>query len=200
MTNSANAVLNMNNLKAVFLSNEGAVTGFLAATADGSDLADGGRFADLIVAGFDAGSPQKNAVRQGWFVGSVTQDPYRIGYLAVELAVKAPTARKWRTWIPAPSGTPPRISTIPTSPCWYTTNPTVYTKPPRPEPGRLLSQWAIRFIRKSSEPRYAPIIPNPTAALPPRSQKADAPLTRQRSRGFQKGRPLAAGLGTALQG
>ena len=89
VTNSANAVLNMNNLKAVFLSNEGAVTGFLAATADGSDLADGGRFADLIVAGFDAGSPQKNAVRQGWFVGSVTQDPYRIGYLAVELAVKA---------------------------------------------------------------------------------------------------------------
>ena len=75
--------------QAVFLSNEGAVTGFLAATADGSDLADGGRFADLIVAGFDAGSPQKNAVRQGWFVGSVTQDPYRIGYLAVELAVKA---------------------------------------------------------------------------------------------------------------
>ena len=89
VTNSANAVLNMNNLKAVFLSNEGTVTGFLAATADGSDLADGGRFADLIVAGFDAGSPQKNAVRQGWFVGSVTQDPYRIGYLAVELAVKA---------------------------------------------------------------------------------------------------------------
>lgn len=89
VTNAANAVLNQNNLKAVFLSNEGAVTGFLAATADGSDLADGGRFGDLVVAGFDAGAPQKNAVRQGWFVGSVTQDPYRIGYLAVELAVKA---------------------------------------------------------------------------------------------------------------
>ena len=89
VTNAANAVLNQSNLKAVFLSNEGAVTGFLAATADGSDLADGGRFGDLIVAGFDAGAPQKNAVRQGWFVGSVTQDPYRIGYLAVELAVKA---------------------------------------------------------------------------------------------------------------
>ena len=89
VTNAANAVLNQKNLKAVFLSNEGAVTGFLAATADGSDLADGGRFGDLIVAGFDASAPQKNAVRQGWFVGSVTQDPYRIGYLAVELAVKA---------------------------------------------------------------------------------------------------------------
>ncbi len=89
VTNSANAVLNMANLYAIFCSNEGTVTGLLAATADGSELADGGRYADIIVAGFDAGAPQKNAVRQGWFVGSVTQDPYRIGYLAVELAYKA---------------------------------------------------------------------------------------------------------------
>ena len=89
VTNSSNALLNLENLKAVFLSNEGAVNGFLAATADGSDLADGARYGDLIVAGFDAGAPQKNAVREGWFVGSVTQDPYRIGYLAVELAYKA---------------------------------------------------------------------------------------------------------------
>lgn len=89
VTNAANAVLNIENLKSVFLSNEGAVNGFLAATNAGADLADGARFADLVVAGFDAGSPQKNAVRQGWFAGSVTQDPYRIGYLAVELAYKA---------------------------------------------------------------------------------------------------------------
>ncbi len=106
LTNAANAVLNLENLKVVFCSNEGAVSGFLAATADGSDLADGARFGDLIVAGFDAGTPQKNAVRQGWFVGAVTQDPYRIGYLAVELAVKAArgeevadvdTGAKWYT-------------------------------------------------------------------------------------------------------
>lgn len=89
MTNAANAVLNLDNLAAVFISNEGAVAGMLAATADGSEFAEGGRFAGVLVAGFDAGAPQKNAVRNGWFVGSVTQDPYRIGYLAVELAVKA---------------------------------------------------------------------------------------------------------------
>ena len=89
VTNAASAILNLDNLYAVFCSNEGAVNGFLAATSSGADLADGAPFGDLIVAGFDAGSPQKNAVRQGWFVGSVTQDPYRIGYLAVELAVKA---------------------------------------------------------------------------------------------------------------
>lgn len=86
---AANALLNIDGLAAVFCSNEGAVTGFLAATADGSDLAEGGKFADLVVAGFDAGSAQKNAVRQGWFYGSVTQDPYQIGYNAVEMAYKA---------------------------------------------------------------------------------------------------------------
>lgn len=86
---AAIAALNLDNLAAIFCSNEGAVTGLLAATADGSELADGARYGDIIVAGFDAGINQKNAVRNGWFIGSVTQDPYRIGYLAVELAVKA---------------------------------------------------------------------------------------------------------------
>lgn len=89
MTNAANVILNKDNLAAIFCSNEGAVGGLLAATADGSEFAEGARFGGVLVAGFDAGAPQKNAVRNGWFVGSVTQDPYMIGYLAVELAVKA---------------------------------------------------------------------------------------------------------------
>ena len=89
LVSTTNAVLNLDGLKAVFLSNENAVTGFLSATADGSELAEGGRYDGLIVAGFDAGASQKNAVRNGWFIGSVTQDPYQIGYKAVELAVKA---------------------------------------------------------------------------------------------------------------
>ena len=86
---AANALLAKSNLIAVFCSNEGAVTGFLSAVSDGADLADGGKYADLVVAGFDAGKAQKDAIRKGWFYGSVTQDPYRIGYLSVELAVKA---------------------------------------------------------------------------------------------------------------
>ena len=85
---AANSLLGMNPV-AIFCSNEGAVTGFLAAVSDGEDLAEGGKYAGLVVAGFDAGAAQKNAVRQGWFYGSVTQDPYQIGYKAVELAVKA---------------------------------------------------------------------------------------------------------------
>jgi len=86
---AANSLLNMNGISAIFCSNEGAVTGFLAATSDGADLAEGAKYGDLIVAGFDAGSAQKNAVRQGWFIGSVTQDPYQIGYKAVAMAVDA---------------------------------------------------------------------------------------------------------------
>ena len=85
---SANSLLGMNPV-AIFCSNEGAVTGFLAAVSDGEDLAEGGKYAGLVVAGFDAGAAQKNAVRQGWFYGSVTQDPYQIGYQAVALAVAA---------------------------------------------------------------------------------------------------------------
>lgn len=86
---SAGALLGMDGITAIFCSNEGAVTGFLAATSDGSDLGEGGKYDGLVVAGFDAGSAQKNAVRNGWFIGSVTQDPVQIGYKAVELAVAA---------------------------------------------------------------------------------------------------------------
>ena len=38
--------------------------------------------------------PKKNAVRNGWFLGSVTQDPYTIGYDAVEMCVKAINGEK----------------------------------------------------------------------------------------------------------
>ena len=86
---AANTLLGKDNLIAVFCSNEGAVTGFLSAVSDGQDLADGGKYENLVVAGFDAGKTQKNAVREGWFYGSVTQDPYHIGYYAVEMAVAA---------------------------------------------------------------------------------------------------------------
>lgn len=87
---TAQGILAKDNLVSVFLSNEASVAGVLAATSDGQDLdRENGKFKDIIVVGFDAGATQKNAVAQGWFYGSVTQDPYMIGFLAVELAVKA---------------------------------------------------------------------------------------------------------------
>ena len=84
MTNAANGLLNTENLIGVFCSNEGAVNGLLAAINAGSVLPEG-----VKAVGFDAGAGQKAAVASGVFMGSITQDPFRIGYLAVELAVKA---------------------------------------------------------------------------------------------------------------
>lgn len=86
---AANTLLNVPGLTAVFCTSESAVTGLLAASADGSDLMEGGAYENLVVAGFDAGTAQKNAVRLGIFYGSITQDPYMIGYHAVDMSVKA---------------------------------------------------------------------------------------------------------------
>lgn len=95
LKNIGSAALQEENLIGVFCSNEGSVTGFLNATNDGADLdRENGAYKDLTVAGFDAGSTQKTAVRNNWFLGSVTQDPYQIGYQAVELAVKAAQGEK----------------------------------------------------------------------------------------------------------
>ncbi|MEX2442156.1 MAG: ABC transporter substrate-binding protein [Alkalispirochaeta sp.] len=87
---AANAIFNRvedDNIVGIFASNEGSVVGILAATNDGAQLASD--YDGLQVIGFDAGEAQKNAVRKGYFLGSISQNPYQIGYLAVELAVKA---------------------------------------------------------------------------------------------------------------
>lgn len=90
VTASVSAILNKasdDNILGIFASNEATVKGILAATNDGADLAS--KYDGIVVIGFDAGAGQKNAVRQGLFAGSITQDPYSIGYKAVELSVMA---------------------------------------------------------------------------------------------------------------
>ena len=90
VTSAANAVFNRvedDNIVGMFASNEGAVVGILAATNDGAQLAS--TYDGVVVVGYDAGEAQKNAVREGYFLGSITQDPFQIGYQAVDLAVKA---------------------------------------------------------------------------------------------------------------
>lgn len=73
----------------VFCTNSGSVDGMLAATTDGSDLdRANGKYKDLIAVGFDSGATLLNAIKNKWFDGAVTQDPYMIGYYAIELAVK----------------------------------------------------------------------------------------------------------------
>ncbi len=79
----------------IFVTNSGTVDGLLAATTDGSDLdRTKGKFKDIVVIGFDSGKSLLNAVTNQWFYGAITQDPYQIGYKAVELAVKTLNGEK----------------------------------------------------------------------------------------------------------
>ncbi len=88
--NASQSLFGMDGLIGIFASNEASVGGILAATTDGTELdRTKGKYKNVTVVGFDAGKSHKAAVRNGWFLGSITQDPYMIGYLSVELAYKA---------------------------------------------------------------------------------------------------------------
>ena len=87
---AAASILSTGGLVALFAANQDGVNGVISATNDATDLdRTSGKYKNLLVVGFDAGKSQKDAVRSGAFLGSVTQDPYQMGYQAVELAVKA---------------------------------------------------------------------------------------------------------------
>ncbi len=89
-TNTAQAILNRvqsEHILGIFCSNEGTVDGLLAASNDGTALPT--QFPGLVVVGFDAGKALKAAVRNKYFLGAITQDPYMIGYDSMEIAYKA---------------------------------------------------------------------------------------------------------------
>ncbi len=87
---AATQIFMTDNLVAVFAANQSAVNGVISATNDATDLdKTTGKYKGIYVVGFDAGSTQKEAVASGAFFGSVTQDPYQMGYKAIELAVQA---------------------------------------------------------------------------------------------------------------
>ena len=89
-TNTATAILNRvstDHILGIFCSNEGTARAVLAASNDGSALPT--QYPGLVVIGFDAGKAQKAAIRNKYFLGAITQDPYNIGFQAVTLAVKA---------------------------------------------------------------------------------------------------------------
>lgn len=81
----ANTLLNKSDLIAIYGSNEFSAKNIITANESLQKLG-----ADKVIGvGFDSGKIQLQAIKDGIFVGSVTQDPVQIGYKAVELAVKA---------------------------------------------------------------------------------------------------------------
>lgn len=102
---AAHTIFRSEKLVAVFAANQDAVNGVISSTNDATDLA--GKYSDIFVVGFDAGSTQKNAIKNKLFFGSVSQDPYQMGYQAIKLAVEASegksisdvdTGSKWYDW------------------------------------------------------------------------------------------------------
>lgn len=92
---AATTMLKTTNMVALFAGNQGAVDGTISATADATDLNKiNGKYKDLLVVGFDSGKAQKQAIKSGAFFGSVTQDPYEMGYDAVKLAIEAINGKK----------------------------------------------------------------------------------------------------------
>ncbi len=85
LATTAGSALSKDNVIAAYASNEGAANGILDASEDGATLPK----KNIVAVGFDAGARQKAAVAAGYFLGSITQDPYNIGYMAVKLAYQA---------------------------------------------------------------------------------------------------------------
>lgn len=87
---AAVSILGTPGLVALFGANQDGVNGIISATNDATDLdRTNGRYKDVLVVGFDSGRAQRDAISSGAFLGSVTQDPYQMGYQAVSLAVAA---------------------------------------------------------------------------------------------------------------
>ena len=83
----ASTVLEKADTIAIYGSNEFAAKAIINANGSFKESKLG---ADKILAvGFDSGALQQDAIRNGIFVGSVTQDPIQIGYQAVKLAIEA---------------------------------------------------------------------------------------------------------------
>ena len=101
----AQAILSQDNCIAVFGSNQVSAEGVLAANANlnvlGSDPANG----DVVGVGFDAGSIIKAAVKDGTFIGAVTQSPLMMGYYAIYALTAAANGQE--------------LEDVPTDGYWY---------------------------------------------------------------------------------
>ena len=82
---TAQTLLNNADLVGIYGSNEFSAKAIINANETLQKLGSDG----VIAIGFDSGALQVQAVRDGVFLGSITQDPQQIGFLSVETAIKA---------------------------------------------------------------------------------------------------------------
>ncbi len=75
-------------LKGIYGANEGSAIGVILAV---EEL---GKVGKIQVVGFDSGKKQVDSIRSGNMLGAVTQNPYQIGYKAVEAAYRASKGEK----------------------------------------------------------------------------------------------------------
>lgn len=80
----AKAMIGANDLVGMYGTNEGSAIGVVNAVQELGLTGD-----DIKVVGFDSGSAQQEAIRDGVMLGAVTQDPQSIGRLTVEAAISA---------------------------------------------------------------------------------------------------------------
>ena len=82
---TAQTLLNNKDLVGMYGSNEFSAKAMINANETLQKLGPDG----VVAIGFDSGALQVQAVRDGVFLGSITQDPRMIGFLTVETAIKA---------------------------------------------------------------------------------------------------------------
>ena len=70
-------------LKAIFGTNEGSAEGAVQGTTEA------GKAGTVLVAGYDSGKAQIDAINSGLMFGAITQNPVGIGEQCVDAAVKA---------------------------------------------------------------------------------------------------------------
>ena len=101
----AQAILSQENCIAIFGSNQTTAEGVITANETlnvlGSDPANG----DVVGVGFDAGSIIKAAVKDGTFIGAVTQSPLMMGYYAIYALTAAANGQE--------------LQDVPTDGYWY---------------------------------------------------------------------------------
>lgn len=78
----AKAMIGANDLVGLYGTNEGSAIGVVNAVQELGLTGD-----DIKVVGFDSGTAQQEAIREGVMLGAVTQDPMSIGRLTVEAAI-----------------------------------------------------------------------------------------------------------------